>query len=298
MGSMAGTFRQFEVFVAVCEEKSVSGAARRLEVSQAAVSRQVAALERRIGAKLFDRSPGKVSSLSVHGEVLLEQAIRMLRLGQTMRSCVQAGPTIRVGADQMIANLAIKALFDDGRAHPPLHGIQLIETDSRLDPAAELEASALDLLYFTAGPGDKIPTGAKLAARSESGLFISPDLWAGLISGCSLPLIFPAGVPRVADGIRAVLEERLEGRYHVAAEVEPISALELLLTGLGAGIMNRKRASRLLDVGLLIEVPTFRGPVEVSRYELRRDRASNRVEEVSSVLLNAVRMTFVPDTQV
>lgn len=45
-----------EVFLAVAEEGSVSGAARRLGVSPSAVSQQVAGLEQALGAQLLDRT--------------------------------------------------------------------------------------------------------------------------------------------------------------------------------------------------------------------------------------------------
>ncbi|MGQ0609944.1 MAG: LysR family transcriptional regulator [Paracoccaceae bacterium] len=45
-----------EVFLAVAEEGSVSGAARRLGVSASAVSQQVAGLEQALGAQLLDRT--------------------------------------------------------------------------------------------------------------------------------------------------------------------------------------------------------------------------------------------------
>src|SRR5688500_16096286 len=50
-------FRALEYFVAAAEEGSLTGAARRLEVTVPAALKVVAALERNLGATLFDRSP-------------------------------------------------------------------------------------------------------------------------------------------------------------------------------------------------------------------------------------------------
>lgn len=47
--------RALEAFVAVCETGSMTAAAKRLQVSQSAVSQSVAALEREQGTDLFDR---------------------------------------------------------------------------------------------------------------------------------------------------------------------------------------------------------------------------------------------------
>lgn len=289
---MTGTVRQFEIFVAVCEQKSISSAARRLDVSQAAVSRQIAALERRVGIKLFDRCPGKSSALSVQGEAMLKHAMDMLRLAGTMRDVARPDVAIRIGADHMIANLAIRGLFDASRGGPLLGKVELVEIEPGLDPAAELEALNLDLLYFTVGPAELVPDNARRIATAESGLFISPGLWRNLAAEASLPVILPRGNPRIAAGIQAVLAMRLAGQHHVAAEVEPGSALELLLTGIGAGVMNRKRAARLVDAGLLMEVSTFKGPFVVARYEMRREPTKPGIEKASSVLSAAIKAVF------
>jgi len=49
-------FRALEYFIAVAEEGSLSGAARRLEVTIPAALKVINALERSLGATLFDRS--------------------------------------------------------------------------------------------------------------------------------------------------------------------------------------------------------------------------------------------------
>src|SRR4051812_50178710 len=48
--------RQLAAFVAVVDKKSFSQAAERLGVTQPAVSLQIAALEKRLGVRLLDRS--------------------------------------------------------------------------------------------------------------------------------------------------------------------------------------------------------------------------------------------------
>lgn len=69
--------RALRYFVAVAEEGSFRGAARRLAVSQPAVSQGVAALERDLAARLFDRA-GRRVALTPAGTDLLEPARRAL----------------------------------------------------------------------------------------------------------------------------------------------------------------------------------------------------------------------------
>jgi DNA-binding transcriptional LysR family regulator len=52
--------RELRVFVAVAEEGGMSAAARRLHVSQSALSQTVTALERQLGVKLLVRSSSGV----------------------------------------------------------------------------------------------------------------------------------------------------------------------------------------------------------------------------------------------
>jgi DNA-binding transcriptional LysR family regulator len=65
--------RRLLTFRAVAHERSFSAAARELSLTQPAVSQQVAALERELGARLLDREPGGVT-LTHAGGVLLEHA--------------------------------------------------------------------------------------------------------------------------------------------------------------------------------------------------------------------------------
>jgi DNA-binding transcriptional LysR family regulator len=65
--------RRVLTFRAVAHERSFSAAARTLSLTQPAVSQQVAALEKELGARLLDREPGGLK-LTPAGTVLLEHA--------------------------------------------------------------------------------------------------------------------------------------------------------------------------------------------------------------------------------
>src|SRR5713101_5651170 len=70
-------FRQLRTFVAVAELRHFARAASLCNLSQPAVSHQIALLEQELGAKLLNRAPRRVS-LTVAGEVFLEEARRIL----------------------------------------------------------------------------------------------------------------------------------------------------------------------------------------------------------------------------
>lgn len=70
-------FDAMTAFVAVCETESLTGAARKLALSPSVVSRQIAALEGRLGARLFHRTTRSIS-LTDAGSRFLERARRIL----------------------------------------------------------------------------------------------------------------------------------------------------------------------------------------------------------------------------
>jgi DNA-binding transcriptional LysR family regulator len=71
------TISQLKTFQAVAELRHFAKAASLCNLSQPAVSHQIAQLEQHVGARLFNRTGGRVS-LTVVGEVLLEEARRVL----------------------------------------------------------------------------------------------------------------------------------------------------------------------------------------------------------------------------
>jgi DNA-binding transcriptional LysR family regulator len=92
--------RRLLTYRAVAHERSFSGAARALSLTQPAVSQQVAALERELGTRLLDREPGGLR-LTPPGEVLLAHAdavAERLELARTQLAELAADTRLRVGA--------------------------------------------------------------------------------------------------------------------------------------------------------------------------------------------------------
>ena len=66
--------RQIRAVIAVCEEGSFTRAAERENATQSGISQHVAAVERTLGVKLFERSAGGVTADA--GGLALLQALR------------------------------------------------------------------------------------------------------------------------------------------------------------------------------------------------------------------------------
>ena len=115
--------RQLRAFVGVVDAGGFARAAERLNLSQPALSRQIGALEERLGVKLFDRTRRRVQ-LTSDGEDLLERSRRLLTdanaLDERARA-LKSGETgvLRVGATpQMLETLLGEFSTAYRRRHP------------------------------------------------------------------------------------------------------------------------------------------------------------------------------------
>jgi DNA-binding transcriptional LysR family regulator len=134
------TLNQLRTFVAVCDEGSFSGAARRLLRAQSAVSHAVAALEATLDVDLFERGARR-TELSSAGRDLLVDARAVIARTEEMKS--RAGVIARLGVPRIA--LAVDVYFP--RAH-------LIECLKRLQ--AELPTAAVSLRLTTMQEGEAL----------------------------------------------------------------------------------------------------------------------------------------------
>jgi DNA-binding transcriptional LysR family regulator len=115
--------RHLEFFVAVADELSFTRAAEQVRAVQSTVSAGVRALEREVGAPLFDRSTRQVS-LTPTGRALLPQARAAVAAVQQMRdvgarSEGRVRGTLRLGMITNLESLGLPAVVGDfHRTHP------------------------------------------------------------------------------------------------------------------------------------------------------------------------------------
>jgi DNA-binding transcriptional LysR family regulator len=125
------------VFSHVVEAGSFSEAARRLTVSKSAVSKQVTALEQRLGAQLLHRTTRKLS-LTETGRSFYERCAQIVReVEEAERAVIQAQATpqglLRVNAPMSFGQLALApALSPFLSRHPDLR-VELVLDDRRID---------------------------------------------------------------------------------------------------------------------------------------------------------------------
>ncbi|GAA4508029.1 hypothetical protein GCM10023191_067300 [Actinoallomurus oryzae] len=130
--------------VAIAEEGSISGAARRLRLTQPTLSRQLRDLERRLGAELFVRA-GRGLIPTAAGEALLRRAVRMLADAEAALNDVRLAAEGRTGRLTVgFAGSGINGALGDAlgrlRAELPDVDLSLVE----LFDDAEMSAGVLD----------------------------------------------------------------------------------------------------------------------------------------------------------
>ncbi|NNE67170.1 MAG: LysR family transcriptional regulator [Pyrinomonadaceae bacterium] len=116
--------KQLRAFVAIAEEKTFTAGAKRVNVTQAAVSMQIRHLEKQVGLPLFTRTPRRVI-LTEAGERLLERARKILRehdsaLEELAEIAGAEYGRLRIGsASAMFATLQLPAILEKLRAAFP-----------------------------------------------------------------------------------------------------------------------------------------------------------------------------------
>lgn len=132
--------KELQNFVAVAERLSVSGAAKVVHLSQPALSRQIQALERKLGVKLFERI-GKRLVLTAEGDDLMMQSAQLLDQAQALINRAyglehgQVG-LLRIGASpQTISGLISPTMIEFSRNYP---NVNLVISEANNDDLVEL----------------------------------------------------------------------------------------------------------------------------------------------------------------
>ena len=199
---------QLEALVWISRLGSFRAAARRLSVSQPAVSGRIRALEEQLGLAIIDRSQAR-PRVTRKGAELVRYAERMLDLTETiearLRSKSSLVGTIRMGAADSFALTHLSPLLARlASKHPALHVELDIDFSSNLD--RKLRAEQLDIAFLNAPLPDPAITIVSLA-DIELEWFASPRLKLprGRVTPASLERLPILTNPRPSHLYRTVL---------------------------------------------------------------------------------------------
>jgi LysR family transcriptional regulator, regulator for bpeEF and oprC len=170
--------RSLHYFVAAAEERSLSGAARRLDVSVPAVSKLLTSLERMLGVSLFNRTV-KGLTLTSSGEIYLEACRPLLdqlvAADEAVRSeTTNVRGTLVVGSPQMISQHCLLPALPRFHARYPDIQIDLQDVSRSVD-ATTGGADVYVLWGWMEPPCDLVQ---RRIGQSRFLICASPDYWA------------------------------------------------------------------------------------------------------------------------
>jgi len=245
-------FRQLRYFVAVAEEASFSGAARRLHISQPPLSLQIKALEEELDTPLLTRTSRSVE-LTEAGTLFLEQARRALshleRAGEVARQAGrgEAGQ-LRVGFTASVpmfeAFPGIIRTFRQG--HPGVRAD--LNHQSTGQQLRSLSARTLDVGFLRPSPLFSPPAGIETLRLWNDRLVAVLPASHPLARGRGpLPMaeladesfiLFPRGLGCGLFEHVSVLASRAGFAPHVAQEArEAATILGLVAAGMGVSVL-------------------------------------------------------------
>ena len=253
------TLRQLEVFVAVAQDGTVSGAAHRLAMSQSAASTALGELERQFEVQLFDRI-GRSLRLNAVGRDLLPRAVALLDRAEEIEGLLTRHAVfgdLAIGATLTVGNyLATLVVADFLQRHPDSHiHLRVHNTTAILEallrfeldlglvegachhPDLEVEPWVADELVVFAAPGHPLADG--------------PASWTCLVQE-------PWILREPGSGTRATFDQAvaaLEGVPRVRLELEHTEAIKRSVeSGLGLGCISRLALREAFRRGSLVPI--------------------------------------------
>lgn len=276
------TLQQLEAFAVLVEERSFSGAARRLLLSQPSLSKHIKNLEIFVDCGLITRSRDGVS-LTEEGTILLGYARKILKLrdeaGDKIASLSDtASGHVSIGTSTIPSTYIIPALLKGLRALHPDITVHILSGDSgdvlemvlnsrveigfigrpALDNRLLSEQVWDDELVLVTGEGSSLKEGGQLAVE---------DI-----------LDEPFILREKGSGTRAMLEDYLRkqglpplSRFRAACELGSSEAVkEAVISGLGISILSIHAVKRELKSGLLRRIPLELPRITRSFYMITR----------------------------
>jgi LysR family carnitine catabolism transcriptional activator len=249
--------RQLESFLAVAEAGSFTRAASRLSIAQPSLSYSIRALEKELGATLFERH-GRGVRLTAAGEALMAPAQRTVRSFSLARGAVRAVADAGFGRLTIVSNTLwtvdplVRVVGEFRQLQP---GVRFVLTDptNRSDVLDRLRSGEADL-----GLVDGTPPSGALASRwlaeHELVAVLPPGTTHRLLTVTVSELV-PLGLISTPRGtaMRTLLDEQLEAAGaapEVAIETAHVaSVIPLVLVGAGVAILPEGMAAEAAAKG-------------------------------------------------
>lgn len=252
MSLQHASFRHLAALVTVAQEGSFGAAADELGYSQATISQQIAALEKLMGAPLFDRPGGpKPVTLTPIGRTLLQHAQHILEHVATADDDIKdqlSGTTgrITIGTFQSVSVHLLPAAIRRLRQTAPSVSIGLYEGMTSEDLITQLLAHEIDVAFIE-GHADDDRVHVRELGRDPYRLLLSADSpLREMATPAGFPLREIAGQPLIGqpaltyqDDVDAILRTHGITPRYLFRTVDNGAVQAMVRSGVGAAIMPR-----------------------------------------------------------
>jgi LysR family transcriptional activator of nhaA len=258
-------FHHLRYFHAIAREGSLTRAAKRLNLSQSALSVQLRKLEESLGHPLFDREH-KSLVLTEAGKVVLDHAESIFRLGDDLVDTLQQRRSdrrqvLRVGAVATLSrNFQMRLLGDLARRED----VELVlRSGSLRELLTQMKAHTVDLVLSNQPVRRDMETNwfSHLLAEQSVSLVAAKDKRKKVFRFPEDLDGQPVLVPSMESNIRTAFDlvmERYGVRPVIVAEVDDMAMLRLLARESGTlALVPRVVVLDELDSGVLVEKHRF-----------------------------------------
>lgn len=284
-------FHQLRVFLETAKEKSFSRAAENIFLSQPTVSTHIKALEKEVGAPLFDRSSRELE-LTEAGEILYGYARELLNMKEKAISAIQKDAQVFKGHLEVAASSVPGAYLLPGLMLSFRHAYPEVTFSVLTRDTKQVIKSIKDYTYNIGFIGEAVkdeeieqvrlmedeliliaPPGTCLGKEGEDGLLPAVELYR-----CpELPFILrePGSATRLAFEKAIKKQAGREAKLQVIAYMESQEAIkEAVRKGLGATVISIHAVKGELQTGAVEGYRLKDLPMQRSFYLiLRKKRA-------------------------
>ncbi|MFE9467401.1 LysR family transcriptional regulator [Streptomyces virginiae] len=253
-----------ELLLEVARVGSLSGAARRLGITQPAASSRIRAMETRLGVALVDRSP-RGSTLTAEGALVTDWARRVVEAAEALDAGAQAlrgrrDSRLRVAASMTIAEYLLPGWLIALRGQRPDTAVSLHAGNSAVVVQRVLAHEA-DLGFVE---GLTVPEGLDSVVIAQDRLVVAVapvHRWARRTRGVEAAEL--AATPLIlrerGSGTRQVLDAALAGHGGLAAPLLELASTTAVkaaaLGGAGPCVLSELAVVDELAARRLVEVP-------------------------------------------
>ena len=261
------TLQQMEALIHLVEEGSFSRAAKKMRLTQPALTKNIRNAEDYLGANLVNRSGAGVS-LTPEGKVIYDYARRMIKLREEAKEKISAlgantGGNIYIGASTIPATYILPRVLSELRRDHPDITIYIKTADSE-DVMNMVLAGEVEM-----GIIGKNPSNKKLEARplwKDRLVLVVSQRHAWSKRKCvaikdllTEPFIMREKGSATRDFIDKYLREEKSvnlSHFHICAELGSSEAVkEAVIAGLGVSIISIHAVERELQQVLLAAIP-------------------------------------------